>query len=174
MESKVQSFSDVITNSSTEVFTQADNISGVKRIIDGVLIAAGSNYTCDDLFDIIIKWDDNAIDKYKEYQIEEAKNHINDCPELIDPLSNYIIESSKSYKEVDWNNVHKLENIIIDIVSKNSKEWNILSIDDWVGKEYDYSYNSSYVITSKDPKNQEAANMLSAINHLFSYDAYYC
>lgn len=171
---KVQSFSDIITNSSTEVFTQADNTSGVKRIINGVLIAAGSNYTCDDLFDITIEWDDNAIDRYKEYQIEEAKNHTDDCPELINPLSDYIIESSKPYGETDWDKICKLENIIVGIVSKNSKKWNILSIDDWVGTEYDYSYNSDYVITSKDPKNQEAANMLSAINHLFSYDAYYC
>lgn len=177
MDVKVQSFSDIITNSSTEVFTQADNTSGVKRIIDGVLIAAGSNYTCDDLFDITIEWEDNALSDYENYQMEVAEEHIKENPELKKLFTKYRNEYNREYTKRDWSFIESVQKSIIDIVSKNKDSWNIMPLDAWVescNDDWGRSYSSNYVITSKDPKNQEAANMISAINHLFSYDAYYC
>lgn len=54
---KVKSITDVITNSSTEVFTFADrgSIEALKRFIDSVLYIAGSEKTCDDLFEVRFK-----------------------------------------------------------------------------------------------------------------------
>ena len=51
---KIKSITDVITNSSTEVFTFADedSVEKLKRFIDSVLYIAGSDKTCDDLFEI--------------------------------------------------------------------------------------------------------------------------
>ena len=58
----VQSYIDLITNSSTSVFQWASNVEGVKDIINAVLEASGSNLTCDDLFDINIYYNIDLID----------------------------------------------------------------------------------------------------------------
>ena len=174
---RIQSFIDVITNSSTSVFTWADNIEGVKRVINGVLKAANSNYTCDDLFDITTEWEDNALSDYRDYQIDEAREHIDESPELKELLTSRQEEYDKPYKQRNWDIINKIEDKIVNIVSKNKEEWNIKSLDEWVesSNEYrEYKYSSSYVITSKDPNNEEAAKMVESINGLFSYDASYC
>lgn len=171
---RIQSFIDVITNSSTSVFTWADNIDGVKKIINGVLKAANSDYICDDLFDITTEWEDNAFSDYRDYQIDEAGEHIDEFPELKELLISRQEEYSKPH---NWDNIDKIEDKIVSIVSKNREKWNILSLDEWVedNNEYcEYKYNSNYVITPKDPSNKEAAEMIESINRLFSYDACYC
>lgn len=66
---KVQSISDVITNSSTEVFVVYDstNVDSIKRIVNAIL-AIDSNYTFDDLFTIKMLVSEHAIYKmYKEW-----------------------------------------------------------------------------------------------------------
>lgn len=53
---KIQSVSDIITNSSSEVFPIIRYKWGaeedIERLINAILIAGGSDYTCEDLFDI--------------------------------------------------------------------------------------------------------------------------
>ena len=53
---KIQSKSDIITNSSSEVFPCIQYKYGanedLKELIDAILSAGGSVYSCDDLFDI--------------------------------------------------------------------------------------------------------------------------
>lgn len=53
---KIQSKSDIITNSSSEVFPIIRYKWGaeedIERLINAILIAGGSDYTCKDLFDI--------------------------------------------------------------------------------------------------------------------------
>lgn len=50
---KIQSVSDVITNSSTEVFIvyNLSNIDSIKELVNAILAIDG-NYTFDDLFNI--------------------------------------------------------------------------------------------------------------------------
>lgn len=173
----IQSFIDVITNSSTSVFTWADNIEGVKRVINGALKAAGSELTCDDLFDITTEWEENALSDYREYQIDEAKEYIDESSELKELFTSWKEEYNKPYIQRNWDIINKVEDKIADIASKNKEEWNIKSLDEWVesNNEYrEYKYSSSYVITPKDPGNEEAAKMVEAINGLFNYDASYC
>ena len=174
---KIQSYIDIITNSSTTVFTFADNIEGVKRIINGVLKASGSEYTCDDLFEITTEWEENAFSDYEEYQIEEAEEHIKENPELKKLFAEYEAEYHKEYTERDWNFIKNIEKSIMNIVSENSNAWNIVPLDAWVqncNDGWECKYSSNYVIIPKDPKNQEAANMISTVNNLFDYDASYC
>lgn len=55
-----QSLSDIITNSSSEVFPVVaayDAAEQLEEIIDKVLSAAGSQYCCGDLFDINSEYD---------------------------------------------------------------------------------------------------------------------
>lgn len=168
---KIQSFIDVITNSSTSVFTWADNIEGVKRVINGALKAANSEYTCDDLFNITIEWEENALSDYEDYQMEVAEEHISENPELDKLFTEY--RPTK-----DWNLIKDIQKAIIDIASENSDSWDIMPFDTWVESCNNdwgrYKYSSSYVITPKDPGNEEAAKMVEAINGLFNYDASYC
>ena len=71
----IQSYIDLITNSSTSVFQYANNIEGVKDIINAVLKASGSNLTCDDLFNIeydIIGYhkDSTILERIYEYLVK--------------------------------------------------------------------------------------------------------
>ncbi|MGM9530641.1 hypothetical protein, partial [Intestinibacter sp.] len=52
----IQSYIDLITNSSTSVFQWANSVKGVKDIINAILKSAGSDLTCDDLFNITIHY----------------------------------------------------------------------------------------------------------------------
>lgn len=60
---KILSISDVITNSSSEVFTYytESSIKEVKRLIDAILKAGGSDKTCDDLFEINLTFDEDRV-----------------------------------------------------------------------------------------------------------------
>ena len=76
---KIQSISDVVTNSSTEVFIRfsQSNKQDIKNIVDA-LLAIGSSYRFDDLFTIemcinrYLVWD--MYDNYEEIR-EKFKNH---------------------------------------------------------------------------------------------------
>lgn len=87
---KIISFSDVITNSSSEVFTYytESSIREVKALIDAILKAGGSDKTCDDLFEINLSFDEefvrdmwfdqgNEEEPTYEQLLEFAKNY--DC-----------------------------------------------------------------------------------------------
>lgn len=66
---KVQSISDLITNSSTEVFVVYDstNIDSIKNIVNAIL-AIDNSYTFDDLFTIKMIVSERAIDKmYRQW-----------------------------------------------------------------------------------------------------------
>ena len=103
---KVQSISDLITNSSTEVFVVYDstNVDSIKTIINAIL-DIDSSYTFDDLFTIKMVVSDHVIDKmYREWndyfpgktKPDSKKDFIN----YIDSLS----DSELSTIEDIWSN----------------------------------------------------------------------
>jgi hypothetical protein len=61
---KIQSISDIITNSSTEVFVVYDssNIKSIKDLVNTILSIDG-HYTFDDLFTIKMNPNDNVVDE---------------------------------------------------------------------------------------------------------------
>lgn len=73
---KILSISDVITNSSSEVFTYytEDSIKEIKRLVDAILKAGGSDKTCDDLFEINLTYDEEALQEVLEESEEELEN----------------------------------------------------------------------------------------------------
>ena len=73
---KISSITDVITNSSTEVFQRYDESSFnvLKELINNVLKLSNSKLTFDDLFEIRLDIElDNIIDEYGEY-LERLNN----------------------------------------------------------------------------------------------------
>ena len=69
---KIHSFIDLITNSSTEIFVEANQntIKSVKSVIDNILKLAGSNFTADDLFEFSLV--------LPEVYDEEKDEYVND------------------------------------------------------------------------------------------------
>ena len=70
----IQSISDVITNSSNEIFTTFDNkemINTIKQLVDSLLAIGISDYRCDDLFNIEIHWEDSENYKDRGFETEE-------------------------------------------------------------------------------------------------------
>lgn len=74
---KIQSISDIITNSSSEVFPIVRYKWGaeedIESLINAILTAGGSEYTCEDLFDLEV--DDsflNVTPKITTKNVEKA------------------------------------------------------------------------------------------------------
>lgn len=63
---KIQSFSDIITNSSSELFTiyRKSGFKTIREIVDELLKLAGSNKTFDDLFELKISTREEADEDY--------------------------------------------------------------------------------------------------------------
>ena len=77
---KVKSKTDVITNSSTEVYTYVteDSVGKIMDIIDAVLLASGSDLKAKDLVEIKPKSSrteevDEAYEDYLKWDVEEGK-----------------------------------------------------------------------------------------------------
>ena len=77
---KILSISDVITNSSSEVFTYytQGSLDTVKELVNAILKAGGSDKTCDDLFEMNLTFDEEfckerleELNGEREYSKEE-------------------------------------------------------------------------------------------------------
>ena len=78
---KIIGFSDVITNSSSEVFTiyTEEGLEQIKKIVDAVLKVGGSKLTFDDLFTIKLCFDeDYAWDEYIEEHPDAVRENVSD------------------------------------------------------------------------------------------------
>ena len=159
----IQSYIDLITNSSTSVFQYANNIEGVKDIINAVLEASGSNLTCDDLFNIELHYNidiRDAEDFYHELACEKMEND----SKLEDLVNKYDTTGD----------VQILEKIYEYLV----KNYNVKTLDEYAA-EYnidsnEFKYSSLYRIKAKDPKNEKYSNIINSLNYLFEYDVMYC
>lgn len=83
---KILSITDIITNSSSEVFTivHPEDVDKIKQVINTILEIAGSDKTSDDLFDIEYYWDKDELAKYmKEYDIPTKEEAIENCKQTI-------------------------------------------------------------------------------------------
>ena len=71
---KVHSIVDVITNSSTVIYTQADEgtIKSVKELINALLAIGKSELTADDLFEFSLEKDDESYSDYGYSNVELA------------------------------------------------------------------------------------------------------
>ena len=159
----IQSYIDLITNSSTSVFQYANNIEGVKDIINAVLKASGSNLSCDDLFNIESHYNINIYDAEKFYYDLACEKMENDS-KLEDLVNKYDTTGDVQILEKIYK--YLVDNYNVKTLDEYAEEYNENS-DDW-------RYSSSYIIKAKDPKNKKYEEALCMINNLFDYDACYC
>ena len=85
---KVQTVSDIITNSSSEVFMVYDDncINNIKELVNAILAINNTDVTFDDLFECKISFDEERLlDNYPEYSnlteeelLRKAQKHDDD------------------------------------------------------------------------------------------------
>jgi hypothetical protein len=149
---KIQSISDIITNSSTEVFCMYSrhDKEEIKKLVNAILALSNSVVTFDDLFEIKmdINWDaayhiwDNDEEISEKYESEEA---------LFEFLKTLNDEQLKEYEQ-------KFEGCYTDVP---------MSLYDG----YTVSVKPGVVETETVKKAKEAINY---IKNIFDYEAAYC
>lgn len=151
---KVQSISDLITNSSTEVFVVYDstNVDSIKNIVNAIL-AIDSSYTFDDLFTLKMIVSEHAIDKmYREWDdYFPGKTK----PDSEEDFVNYIDSLSDS-------ELYTMEDNWIDN-DRSTYYW-----------EYDTFYEGYQVNikegVEKSDKLQKAVDAIRSLDSIFSLD----
>lgn len=164
---KIKSLTDVITNSSTEVFTIYNKgaINKVKEMVNSILALSDttSNLTFDDLFEV-----DYCFDIYK------IKELINQLAEKLKKRGNKehaeAIKTTVTTEEELWN--YSKQNNIYDVVMEIIEE-----IDN---DTYDYRMVDGIHIKAKNNPNVDkaklgkAVEMLNNIDHIFEQYTSYC
>ena len=164
---KIKSLTDVITNSSTEVFTiyNKEAINKVKEMVNSILALSDttSNLTFYDLFEV-----DYCFDMYK---IEELINRLaKKLKERGNKEHAEAIKSTVTTEEELWN--YSKQNNIYDVVTEIIEE-----IDN---DTYDYRMVDGIHIKAKNNPNVDkaklgkAVEMLNNIDHIFEQYASYC
>lgn len=162
---KIKSLTDVITNSSTEVFTvyNKEAVNNIKELVNAILALNNetSNLTFDDLFEV-----DYCFDIY---EIEEL---INQLAEKLKERGNKehaeAIKTTVATEEELWN--YSKQNNIYDVVMEIIEE-----IDN---DTYDYRMVDGIHIKAKNNPNVDkaklgkAVEMLNNIDHIFEQYAF--
>lgn len=146
---KIQSFVDVITNSSTSVFTIYDegNIADIKNLVNA-LLAIDSTYTFDDLFEIGM-----------------CLNY-----DLIDDALESLSDNFKDLKEDEKWNCSTVDNYPQDKKDLLIQElWAYIESQDY--PRHRTPYEGYYIIAKQDsPAVKKAANLLERLDCVFDCD----
>lgn len=148
MKLKIHSGVDLITNSSTVIFTYSDgSLSALKELVNEMLKSFGKTETFDDIFyaDVFLEGD--------EYYIEAWENS----------------EEVNSTETVDYQYMDRLKHQIL-IRDAIKPDWMLAAED---GENYDgYRNDSILEIIPKDEKYKELANLL--LRYLYSTEHETC
>lgn len=169
MKFYLQSFNDIVTNSSMEVYQEATDytVSSIKKIIDTILKIAQSDKKCDDLFTITIDYGEmyeEYFDKYIGYLDEYIKDK-----SFVDKV-NKIYEESSPMSHEDVYNIFVKEGLVGEnkLISFNEFLDSYSNYNDWCSY-----FNSYVVITPKSECSKEDITILNKINDLFTLSAQY-
>lgn len=102
---KIQSVSDIITNSSTEVFTmyRSSDVNTIKNIVNAIL-AINSDVTFDDLFKIEMHISDTVF-QYLWKNSEQIQKEFPNEDDFYDYLETLPIEKISRYEKI-WDDVY--------------------------------------------------------------------
>ena len=148
---KINSMTDVITNSSTSVFVvyAESNIDSIKELVNSILAIDG-RYTFDDLFNISLEFNYDIIERYAEQLSEEFSEFAQDNADYEKILNSFDEEKKSRLADELW---------------------------DFINYDYEYCNKSPYdyisVTIKKDsPEIEKAAELISNIDRIFDID--YC
>ena len=127
---KIQSISDVITNSSTEIYTVWDRNKiekTIKDMVNSILTLGQADLCFDDLFTIEIHWKDE--DNWKNYNFDSKEEFIKELEEnngWIDRrdkgISNWFVVKTKEEAE-KYLDIKKISEIINNINTLFSSDY---------------------------------------------------
>lgn len=164
---KIKSLTDVITNSSTEVFTIYNKgaINKVKEMVNSILALsdATSNLTFDDLFEV-----DYCLNNYKKEEliinlVEKLKER--GLKEHAEAIKATVTTEEELWDYSKQNNIY---DTVIKIIEKFDDGYNDYRIVDGIRIE---AKNNPNVDKAKLDK---AVEMLNNIDHIFEQYACYC
>ena len=176
MTIKIQSFIDVITNSSSCVYQLANDSYRLKEFVNGILKVCNIEKTFDDIFTLKINYEvgfeeviDKALDILDRENIEDKY--------LLNTISKYREETNKYWRDRDdWERKCLSEEII---KSAKSLGYPVQTANEYAeARNHDaYSddriYSSKYEIRPKDSSIDKYDKVLDYINQLFEYGEYY-
>ncbi len=144
---------DVITNSSTTIFTYSDgSVAPAMRLVDEILKLMGSSETANDIFYMDVFVDD---DYYSDHLYDGGEG----CPE--------------GFNDLDWKGKNEFIDDVIQKVLKEEierPEW-MIEVDN--SDNYDgYRYPTTIYILPKDVKYQALAEKLDKFLYSTSADAF--
>ena len=149
---KIQSISDIITNSSTEVFTIYDSkdIDTIKGIVNA-LLAVNGNTTFDDLFDIKMHISDTVYE-YLWQDSEELQTEFPDEDKFYDYLDTLSNKELVRFEDM-WYDVYRYDGYV--------------------------SFYDSYTVTLKEgieetPELKRAIRAIHTFDSIFEHEASYC
>lgn len=151
MKINIQSISDIITNSSTEIYTiyTKNDIKTIKSIVNALLAVNGDS-TFDDLFDIELLINDSVF----QYLWDDSEELQTEYPKSEDFYK--YLETCTNQKDLD-----RFENI-------------------WYETRWDYgaSFYDGYSVTlksgiEKTEKLEQAIKAINTLDSIFDHDVYY-
>ena len=164
---KIKSLTDVITNSSTEVFTIYNKgaINKVKEMVNSILALsdATSNLTFDDLFEV-----DYCLNNYEKEQL--IINLVEKLKEIGFKEQAEDIKATVTTEEElwDYSKQNNIYDTVIKIIEKFDDGYNDYRIVDGIRIK---AKNNPNVDKAKLDK---AVEMLNNIDHIFEQYAIYC
>ena len=164
---KIKSLIDVITNSSTEVFTIYNKgaINKVKEMVNSILALSDttSNLTFDDLFEVDYCFDIYEIEELTIQLAEKLKERGH--KEHAETIKTSIKTEEELWNYTKQNNIY---DIVIEIIEEIDND------------SYDYRMVDGIHIKAKNNPNvdkakvNKAVEMLNNIDHIFEQYASYC
>ena len=152
MKINIQSISDIITNSSTEVFTMysSSDVNTIKNIVNAIL-ALNSDITFDDLFKIEMHISDTVF-QYLWENSEQIQKEFPNEEEFYDYLEALPLEKLSRYEKI-WNDVYPYDGY--------------------------YSFYVGYTVSLKDGVEeselyQQAVKAINTFDSIFDHEVCYC
>lgn len=117
MNIKIQSMTDVITNSSTSVFCvyEPQNLNTIKNLVNSILAISGE-YTFDDLFNIKFSYNFDPIDYFLENEkgIPYREQH-SFMKSLTEEDFNTVLEEASEYEGYDFKESDFYNGVIVTV-----------------------------------------------------------
>lgn len=152
MKINIQSISDIITNSSTEVFTMysSSDVNTIKNIVNAIL-ALNSDVTFDDLFKIEMHISDTVF-QYLWENSEQIQKEFPNEEEFYDYLESLPLEKLSRYEKL-WDDAYPYDGY--------------------------YSFYDGYTVSLKDGIEetelyQQAVKAINTFDAIFDHEVCYC
>lgn len=160
---RFHSFVDLITNSSSTVyvFTHRGTEGILKDMVNGLLSAGGSNETFDSLF--------TYKEEYSDRDYEELFNHL--VSEWVSeefPVG--AIAEAKAWRD---NGGKEWGQEFLDFLKTIIERYDMQEAFANFVSDEDYNADRGFVVTARDPDNEEAARLLNRLHGLFEYQESY-